>query len=119
MQKCKTTSVQFLNSSTVGVLDAPGGVVDANRLLLLKVGVGLLTAGGGPSGGGVGCHGAGDVVVARRLTLSGGLLSFGRGSLRGRGSCGGFFWAFAMVLIQRGRAPFPHLCSSSTPLELA
>ena len=83
-QKCKTTSVQFLNSSTVGVSNAPGGVVDANRLLLLKDGVGLLTAGGGPSGG-VGCRGAGDVAGARRLTLSGGLLSLGRGSL---GKCG-------------------------------
>ena len=61
--------------------DAPGGVVDANRLLL-KVGVGLLTAGGGPSGG-VGCRGAGDVGVAGRLTLSSGLLSwpqFSRGA---------------------------------------
>ena len=78
-QKCKTTSVQFLKlivSSTVGVSDAPVGVVDANRLLL-EVGVDLLTAGGGPSGG-VGCCGAGDVAVARRLTLSGGLLSLGR-----------------------------------------
>ena len=40
----------------VGVSNAPGGMVDANRLLLLKDGVGLLTAGGGPSGG-VGCRG--------------------------------------------------------------
>ena len=53
-------------------------MVDANGLLL-KDGVGLLTAGGGPSGG------AGDVVGVRRLTLSGGLLSLGRGSLRGCG----------------------------------
>ena len=43
----------------MGVSDAPWGVVDANRLLLLKDGVGLLTAGGGPSGG-VGCRGAGE-----------------------------------------------------------
>ena len=56
-------------SSTVGVSDATWGVVDANRLLL-KDGVGLLTASGGPSGG-VGCRGASDVVGARRLTLSG------------------------------------------------
>ena len=68
----------------MGVSDATWGVIDANRLLLLKDGVGLLTAGGGPSGG-VGCRGAGDVVGARRLTLSGGLLSLGRGSLGGGG----------------------------------
>ena len=59
----------------VGVSNAPGGVVDANHLLLLKNGVGLLTAGGGPSGG------VGDVAGAHRLTLSGGLLSLGRNSL--------------------------------------
>ena len=74
----------------MGVSDTPGGVVDANRLLLLRVGIGLLTAGGGPSGG-VGSRGAGDVAVARRLTLSSGLLSLGRGSLGGRGLWGGFF----------------------------
>ena len=56
-------------------------MVDANRLLLFK---GLLTAGGGPSGG-VGCHGANDVAVAHRLTQSGGLLSLGHSSLRGVG----------------------------------
>jgi hypothetical protein len=67
--------VQFLNSSTVGMSDAPGG---AKRLLLLKVG-GLLTAGGG----GVSSLGAGDVAVACRLTLTGGLLSLGRSSLGG------------------------------------
>jgi hypothetical protein len=66
-KKWKTTSVLFL--TTVGVSDAPGGVVDANSLVLLKVGVGLLTAGGGPSGG-VGSFGTGDVAVARRLTLA-------------------------------------------------
>ena len=49
----------------MGVSNAPGGVVDANRLLLLRDGVGLLTAGGG----GVGCRGAGDVAGARRLTI--------------------------------------------------
>ena len=54
----------------MGVSNAPGGVVDANRLLLFKVGVGLLSAGGGPSGG-VGRHGAGDVAGACRLSLSG------------------------------------------------
>ena len=48
----------------VGVSNAPWGVIDTNRLLL-KDGVGLLTAGGGPSGG-VGCRVAGDVVGARR-----------------------------------------------------
>ena len=53
----------------MGVSNAPGGVVDANRLLLLRDGVGLLTAGGGPSGG-VGCRGAGDMAGAQRLTLS-------------------------------------------------
>ena len=47
--------------------DAPGGMVDANRLLLLRVGVGFLTAVGGPSGG-VGSCGASDVAVAHRLT---------------------------------------------------
>ena len=52
----------------------------AYPLLLLKDGVGLLTAGGGPSGG-VSCRGAGDVAGARRLTLSSDLLSLGRGSL--------------------------------------
>ena len=78
----------------MGVSDAPWGVVDANHLLLLGDGVGLLTAGGGPSCG-VGCRGAGDVVGARRLTLSGGLLSLGRGSLGGCGSWGGFFRAWA------------------------
>ena len=46
----------------MGVSNAPWGVVDANHLLL-RDGVGLLTAGGGPLGG-VGCHGAGDVVGA-------------------------------------------------------
>ena len=47
----------------VGMSDVPGGVVNANHLLLFRVGVGLLTAGGGPSGG------ASDVAVARCLTL--------------------------------------------------
>ena len=61
----------------VGVSNAPGGLIDANRLLL-RDGVG---AGGGPSGG-VGC----EVGGARRLTLSSGLLSLGRGSLGGCGS---------------------------------
>ena len=75
----------YIVSSTVGVSNAPGGVVDANRLLLLRDGVGLLTAGGGPSGG-VGCRGAGDVAGVRCLTLSSGLLSLGRGSLGGCGS---------------------------------
>ena len=46
----------------MGVSNAPGGVVDANRLLLLK-------DGGGPSGG-VGCRGAGDVAEPRRTTTS-------------------------------------------------
>ena len=83
-QKYRTTNVHFLNSSTVSVSNAPKGTVDANRLLLLKDGIGLLTAGGGPSGA-VGCCEAGDVAGARRLTLSGDLLSLGRGSL---GGCG-------------------------------
>ena len=61
------------------MFNTPGGVVNANRLLL-KDGVGLLTAGGGPSGG-IGCRGAGDVAGARCLTLSDGRLSLGRGSL--------------------------------------
>ena len=69
----------------VGVSDAPEGVVDANRLLLLRFGVGLLTVGGGPSGG-VGSIGAGDVVVAPRLTLGSGLVFLGCGSLGGRSS---------------------------------
>ena len=87
-EKCKITNVQFLNSSSaVGVSDAPGGVVDANRMLLLRVGVGLLTAGGGPSGG-VGRRGAGDVAaVARRLTLSS--VSWPRFSGGGGGGGGG------------------------------
>ena len=81
----------------VGVSDAPGGVVDANRPLL-KVRVGLLTAGGGPSGG-VSRHGAGDEAVARHLTLTSGLLSLGRGSLGGRGSWGGFFFFFFVYIL--------------------
>ena len=64
----------------VGVSHTPGGMIDANHLLLLKVGVGLLTAGGGPSGG-VSCCGASDVVVAGRLTRSSGLLSLSCSSL--------------------------------------
>ena len=61
-------------------------MVNANGLFLLRVGVGLLTVGGGPSGG-VGCIGAGDVAVDRRLTLGSGLSrSLGHGSLGGRGS---------------------------------
>ena len=59
---------------------APGGVVDANCLLLLKDGVGLLTDGGGHSGG-VGCCGASDVAGAR------GLLSLGLGSVGGCIAC--------------------------------
>ena len=57
-------------------------MVDAT-CLLLKDEVGLLTASRGPGG-------AGDVVGVRHLTLSGGLLSLGCGSLGGSGSCGGF-----------------------------
>ena len=68
----------------MGVSDALGSVVDANGLLLLRVGVGLLTVGGGASGG-VGLIGAGDVALARRLTLGSGLLSLGCGSLGGHG----------------------------------
>ena len=79
--------------------DASGGVVDANRLLLLKVGVGLLTAGGGPSGG-VSCRGAGDVGVAGRLTLSGSLLSLGRGSLGGA-------WLIGQLLLSVCDGPDP------------
>jgi hypothetical protein len=91
----------------MGVTEAPGGMVNANRLL--RVGVGLLTAGGGPSGG-VGCLGASDVSVARCLTLSGGLLSLGCGSLGGHGSWAACseWWSWS----KGGRAP------SSTPLEL-
>ena len=63
-----------------------GGVVDANRQLLHKDGVGLLTAGVGPLGG-VSCRGASDVAVAHCLNLSSGLLSLGHGSQGGvRGS---------------------------------
>ena len=68
-------------SFTVDVFDAPGGVVNTNRLLL-KVGVGLMTAGRG----GVDCRGTGDVAVARCLTLNSDLLSHGCGSHGGRGS---------------------------------
>ena len=76
----------YIVSSTVGVSDALGGVVDTNGLFLLRVGVGLLTVGGGPSGG-VGCIGAGDMAVDRHLTLGSGLSrSLGHGSLGGRGS---------------------------------
>ena len=86
-EKCKTTNVQSLYSQFYGRrVRRSGGVVDANGLFLLRVGVGLLTVGGGPSGG-VGCIGAGDVVVDRRLTLGSGLSrSLGHGSLGGRGS---------------------------------
>ena len=75
----------YIVSSTVGVSDALGGVVDANRLLLLRVGVGLLTVGGGSSGG-VGSIGASDMVVARCLTLGSSLVFRGHGSLGGCGS---------------------------------
>ena len=47
----------------VGMSNTPGGVVDATLLLLLKVGVGLLSAGGSPSGG-VGRRGVNDVAGA-------------------------------------------------------
>ena len=86
-QKCKTTSVQVFSSYMVGVSDAPGGT---NYLLLLKIGVGLLTASGGPLGGII-CHGAGEVGVAHCLTLSGVLLSLSSGSLGGCGLYGGCF----------------------------
>ena len=106
-QKYKTTSVEFLNSSTVGVSNTPGGggpggVVNAKHLFLFKVGVGLLTAGRGPSGG-VSCHGASDVAVARHLTLEWwpvvSWLWFSQ--LIGRR-----LWVFAMVLIQRKESSF-------------
>ena len=81
------SSNNYIVSSKVGVSDTLGGVVDANHPLLLRVGVGLLTVGGGPSGG-VGSIGAGDIVAARRLTLGSGLVYvfLGRGSLGGCGS---------------------------------
>ena len=104
----------------MGVSNAPWGVVEANCLLILKDGVGLLTAGGGPSGG-ISCRGAGDVVGARRLTLSGGLLSLGLGSLGG----GGRVWLVGRLLPSlrdgpdpKGGALFLRPYSSSTPLEL-
>ena len=64
------------------MVGTPGGMVNTNHLLLLKDGVGLLTAGGGPLGG-VGYRRAGDVAGAHRLTLSSCLLSLGRSSLGG------------------------------------
>ena len=81
----------YIVSSTVGVSDALGGVVDVTRRFLLRVGVGLLTAGGGPSGG-FGLIGTGDVAVSVRLTLGNGLMSLGHGSLGGRGSSVGCFF---------------------------
>ena len=92
----------------MGVSNTPGGMVDANHLLLLKVGVGLLSAGGGPLGG-VGCRGAGDIAGAGRLTERWPVVSWPRFS-RGGGECGsygGFFWVFTMVLIQRTESSFP------------
>ena len=59
----------------MGISNTRGGAFDANSLLL-KVGVGLLTTGGGSSSG-VGCRGAGDVAVAHRLTLSGAAVLLG------------------------------------------
>ena len=64
----------------MGVSNAPGGVVDTYRLLLLKDGVGLLTAGGGPLGR-VGRRGF--RLCGSSLLSGGGLLSLGRSSLRG------------------------------------
>ena len=66
----------------VGVSNALGGMVNASSLLRLRVGVSLLTAGGGTLGG-VSRIGAGDVTFVHRLTLGSGLLSLGRGSLGG------------------------------------
>ena len=81
-QKCKTTSVQSLYSQFYGGrVRRSWGVVNANGPLLLRVGVGFLTAGGGPSGG-VSCNGAGDLAVACCLTPR---QWPGRGSL---GGCG-------------------------------
>ena len=74
-QKCKLQVYSsYTLSSTVGVSDVLGGMVDANGPLLMRVGVGLLTAGGGPLGG-VSCNGASDMVVASRLTPGSGLLA--------------------------------------------
>lgn len=53
LQKCKFTSAQFLNSSTIDVCDVLGGVVDANGLLHLSIGVDLTVS--GSASGGVGC----------------------------------------------------------------
>ena len=52
------------------------------------MGVGLLIAGGGTSGG-VGRIGAGDIAFAHCLILGSGLLSLSRGSLGGGGGGGG------------------------------
>ena len=104
----------WIVSSTVGVPNAPGGVADTNRLLLLKDGVGLLTAGGGPSGG-FGCCGAGDMAWQEPVIW---LLSLGRGSL------GGVARRAASSELERwswskgGRALSLRPCSSLTPLEL-
>ena len=59
-------------------------LVDANGLLHLRVGVGLVTVGGGALGE-VGRMRAGDVAVAHRLTLGSCLMSLGHSSLGGHG----------------------------------
>ena len=55
----------------MGMSNAPGAW---STLTACSFSVGLLSAGGGPSGG-VGGHEAGDVAGACHLTLNGGLLS--------------------------------------------
>ena len=78
-------------------------MVDANDLLLLRVGI-ILTVGGGA----LGLMGADDVALACRLTLGSGMLSLGHGSLGGCGLfMGSFFRALAMVLIHSGETSCP------------
>ena len=59
----------MIDAMMVGVSDASRGVVDANGILHLRVGVGLLTAGGSILG---------RVTFTHHLILGNGLLTFGQ-----------------------------------------
>ena len=86
----------------MGVSDALVGVVDAR----LKVGVGLLTAGGGVAGG-WGVRWAGAEGAWRRVTLGSGRLTFGLWVRGGRGLSLSFFSVFLMVLSHSNGSSLP------------
>ena len=92
-QECKSTMstwLEFLNSQLAGGrVDALVGVLDA----CLKVGVGLLTAGGVVAGG-WGVHSAGAVGARRQVTPGSGRLALGLCVRGGRSLC--LFSAFLM-----------------------